>query len=559
MRILLIGLLSAALAAVDGPLPEGGADHAAVAHALQELVRGRTGAFSALPAQAFRAPPAFSDEQEPGLARRWTELLPRLVERLDPEAKQVCTALLAGLAAEADPSTAWDLLPDPRAAAVLDRAALVALDHGRSAEALAIWAHLDANEAPFNRAAQAVAQALPRLAGEDQAPDHSGWILGRDPWGRVRWQRRLTPGERILARAADWTLVAGDGAPQAIDRDGRTRTLPPLPEGTVVLGIRDDVAWFQRRPGRGRGEAVPTTVWSLALGNGAIASHDLPDVPLGPPVTQDGTRWWLTRQGRLLDTTLTTVAVLAEDPPLGCQLQADHDRPRAVAEGREYPWAVPGMATAGFTELDESEVLGWSHWHHRSRTALQPLPLPTTPIGLGRARPVTKIPAHVSVRRESGWLTVTASDTHGDEVWRRRWPALAGDEAPAQWANLVGGTVVVLEGDREATVLMATTGQLLGYGVTAAPIEPAPVAVWPGGIAGVALGRPDRVVTATGVVVMPWPVRWLAAAGEGVLAGGDEVVWSLPAAQPVTWAPAAALPWPGGLLIDSAVRPYTSE
>jgi len=559
VRMLLIGLLAATLAAAEDPLPEGGADHAAVAHALQELVRGRTGAFIALPAQAFRDPPAFSDDQEPGLARRWTELLPRLVERLDPEAKQVCTALLAGLAEHADPSTAWDLLPDSRAAAVLDRAALRALDHGRSTEALAIWARLAANKAPFNRAAQAAAQALARPSTEDQTHDHVGWILGRDPWGRVRWQRRLTQGERILARSPDWTLVAGDGAPQAIDMDGRSRTLPPLPEGTLVLGIRDDQAWFQRRPGRGRGEAVPTTVWSLALGDGATARYELPDVPLGPPLTQEGKRWWLTRQGRLLDTALTTVAVLAEDPPQSCHLQADLDWPRAVAEGRDYHWATPGQVTGAYTEFADRDVLPWSRWYHRSRSALLAQPLPTTPTGLGPARPATELPVQVSIRRASAWITVTANDAHGDEVWRRRWPALEEDQAPAQWANLVGGTVVVLEGDREATVLMAATGQLLGYGVAAAPIEPAPVAVWPGGIAGVALGRPDRVVTASGVVVMPWRVRWFAAAGNGALAGGDGGVWSLPAAQPVSWAPTAALPWPGGLLIDGAVRAYVSE
>jgi hypothetical protein len=547
------------LAAADGPLPEGGVEHAAVVHALQELVRGDSAAFAALPAQVFREPPAFSDVQTPGLARRWTELLPRLVERLDPAAQAACAQVLADLAAAADPSTAWDLLPDRHAAALLDREALRALDRGRVAQALAIWARLAADGVPFNQAAQAAASGLAAAAVDEQPADHPGWLLGRDPWGRVRWQRRLQSGERLLARSAGWALVAGDGPPLAIDADGQARRLPPLPEGTETLGLSGDQGWFVRRPGRGRGEAVPTTVWSIHLVSGTIDRCALPDLPIGPPLAHRTGLWWLTRQGRLLDHRGEQAAVLGEDPQPGWRMRLGEPLPVVWQGDQPLAWSSTATATAQVSELASDRDLPWQRWQHRSRAPLQDLPDQRTPTGLGPPEAPAGLPARVAIARSAGWITVTADAVDGGELWRRRWPALAEDQAPAQWATLAGGTVMVLEGDREATVLMATTGQVLGWGVAAGPIEPTPIAVWPGGLAGVALGRPDRVVTATAVLPLGEPLRWLAAAGGGAVGGGDTVIWMLPDRPRAEWLPLQAAPWPGGLLVEGAVRRYTSE
>jgi hypothetical protein len=480
------------------------------------------------------------------------------------------------------PAQAWDLLPDPGAAAVLQAQARRAFDRGDFATARTIWDRLAAVGTVVD---QPLRLAAARLAGDgaqiDPAvalaepggvhpvdlplfpaiPATRGWLLATDPWGRVRWQRSLADLGRIMAQGEGWALVLGGDGWRAVDPDGAVLPLPPLPEGIGVLGLSGGSAWFWRDPGqRGRGAEVPVNAWGMVLPTGPVVRVELPAPPLGPPLIRAERRLWLLRDRLRLEESGTILSDLPLPwcPGPGARLRAQG--PALLVVDGEQAWRVgpaataPPVAIAGHSELADDLLRPWPMWRHRS--VLPPLPAPSQmlPAGLLPPVPALDLPTNLGLERRGGWLTVSASAADGTERWRRRWPALDDHVAPAQWASLVGGTVQVLEGDREATVLDARTGQLLGSGTLPVPVEAVPLAPWgDGGVAGIAR---ERIVFSDGTAALPVqpPLRLFAAAGRGVLVVDAAGARLVPDGGSADWVPDHATPWPGGLLTADGVR-----
>lgn len=295
--------------------------------ALIALSRGEVETLEALPARLFTAAVPWPDERDSDCQRRWTQMLPSALARLDAAARARALAALDRLwraqvdgveDAELRAQLAVHFLPAPAASAELRRAGNRAFDHGRFQRFLAIDRLLVRGGLAVNdhgrrgyalaRGGRAVvvdadlALLPPGLpvaetagvpsdpVGDDPGDDGltvswavvPGWLTARDPWGAVLWQRSLGP--RTLVHAGAGAALLRDGAGgRLIDEDGAVTALPPMPEAARVAAIAGGAVWF----------TVVAEVHRLGLADGRLRSWRLPGVPLGPPVVRGGDSLWL--------------------------------------------------------------------------------------------------------------------------------------------------------------------------------------------------------------------------------------------------------------------------
>ena len=317
-----------AASAEPGPLAVADAETAQRLEAvLAALAHGDARPLRALPATLLLQPLAAPDPVEPALLRRWTARLPPAIA-----ASAARTEAIAALAAgwrsvagsagdgEDQAGRALAFLPAPAARQVLAAAADRAFDRGRFPRFLAITSLLgaaDDADAPGatagDRAARAqrraialelsgqawstaAAGALPmpgvpegeagRPAGDADAVRpwrvDAGWLLACDPWGGVRWQRRLPAATTVTPGGGGLALRDEDGA-ALLDLDGHETARFPLDPGARVLAVAGAALWV----------AGGTQVQRLA-GGVAAEFHQLPEPPLAAPLVRGHDSLWLT-------------------------------------------------------------------------------------------------------------------------------------------------------------------------------------------------------------------------------------------------------------------------
>jgi hypothetical protein len=118
-----------------------------------------------------------------------------------------------------------------------------------------------------------------------------GYLLALDPWGRVRWQRRIAA-DSTPCPGNGGTLLRGDGGVALIREDGSLT--PPaqfgMPADAQPLAVAGGAAWCSR------GSAILRANLSQA----SLASFTLPSPPCGAPLVRGSRSLWLTRDDLLL-------------------------------------------------------------------------------------------------------------------------------------------------------------------------------------------------------------------------------------------------------------------
>lgn len=358
MRLLALILASTcAMAAEPHALRDRASDQAAVLPALMDLSRGRIEALTLLEARDFLAEVGITDPQRPTLVRRWTELIPLALERLDPaDRDRVRDALESRyrvLAATLDPpqrrALAACFLPAPSAEALIAEAADRAFDRGEFRD-FAAWSALLGQGDETRRAVAGAyggyaALIDPSLALTEPGPlsptasvapptpggisvrwtQVPGWLLAADADGRVRWQERLG-GEATVVAGAGGAVISDPSGTRFLDETGASFALPPLPSSTRILAVAGEAAWF----------AVGTRVhrWHHVDG---LSTVELPQPSIAAPLVRGGDSLWLTASDLILIRGDRPVARFRHQRPVdgGWRLAEDDQGPLLVdVEGR---------------------------------------------------------------------------------------------------------------------------------------------------------------------------------------------------------------------------------
>jgi len=445
MRLLLALLLGTVFAGEGpDPLPTAGAAVQAVAAALQGLVRGDAGPFTALPATAFTAPPALRDPvDDTNLFRRWTWLLPQAVMGLGPADRVRIDAALNRrfkLASPgSDPAIGLDFLPAPTAQLALRRWLDRAFDHG---EPLAFLDLAAVAGIPASDPRPAVATALLGLgdgpsAGEGLAPpglplpttaraataDHDGWsrrpgwLLALDPWGRVRWQYAVARSATVLTGASA-AVVRDDDGLRTLNRLGQVRALPPMPASLHLLGVAAGALFA----------ADGVRAWRLELRAGTVEQLLLDEAPVAAPLATGRRSLWLGATRVQLVEDGAVVARVEHGLPVGPGWALARDSSGltvAAPDGRA--WRLTDAASQLATSSGEARM--------RLLLALDRpadvLNLPATSAtaqALALRAHLRLGPAHAATAA-TAMLVLASTDQERGLVW---WLALAGGHAAAR-------------------------------------------------------------------------------------------------------------------------------
>jgi hypothetical protein len=469
--MLAVCVLAACLAA-EAPLTSGGAEAAQVAAILVGLGRGDPGPLLAAPPAVLAAPVAWPDPDQAGLERRWSELLPQALARLSPEAG---ARALAALPPPRDLASALDRLPALAAVAVVRAAADRAFDRGQAEDFLHLAARIGLRDArtPVARTAAGWADpdglpapgpVAPAVAWTAREPRDvggwaviPGWLLRKDPAGRVAWQFRLPQRARTVVGAGAAVVAAGTAA-WVIDVAGAVRALPPLPMGATPVAVAGGAAWFLTT-----GTAVPA--WRLELASGAWAAIPLPEPALAAPLVRGADAWWLGR--RAIHHSRGGVVRARLDHGLAVDRRWRWDTTRAGLLDPET-WRlhlVPGWSDASDAR-DQALACLAAHRPADAAAAAARAPEATADlavrIGLALGRPATELaPLAVSHRDrlllawlQGGALPLSAdggplSTDPADLLWtdpaswnhRVRAEALNQRHELPQWSDLVAGLV----------------------------------------------------------------------------------------------------------------------
>ncbi len=538
--LLTLGTILPALE-IPAALPTAGADHHAVVTALIALGRGDIDPLTGLSPQLLSAAPAISEPQDPALDRRWPLLVPAALARLPATQRAVLAARLDERFRSAGPSAIpWDYLPASAAQAALNQLVSRLFDHGQLMPVLLL--------APADPRAAAARQLLglgdgtladpalpvPRDGAPPTVPNGmllrgDGWLFGLDPAGRVRWQRRTERLARI-AVGLDGALVAETAGLAAIDLDGASRALPPLPPFARPLMIHGGVAWF----------SAGRTAWCLDVAHGSAEPQqlELPEAPLGPPLQRGDTAWWLTRSALLVSRhgvltlrlphllALSTVATL-ERHPHGAVIR-DGARWWLVTTHQEAPVLAQiealllsdrrAAATELLATLPISERLGEaaralavrvtareprtaqehalvSMFHHTDPEPLRGNPL-LSETATDLALPVSAWPLRFTLtawrQRADGkpptvalhadattvtlraqWPTGVTEET--GRWWERTWPTRPLLDAPSRTWSLNGDSLAVADGAGHILVVETSTGQRIVEADVPTDVDPADV------------------------------------------------------------------------------------
>jgi hypothetical protein len=344
------------------PLPGNSGVATDVLKALMELRRGDGAALHALPDSAFTAPIALADPADADLLRRWTTALPTILDRL-PAARRAgildeldqafrSCLLLAGPAAD-ERRLASAFLPAPAAQRILVAEADLAFDRGRFQDYLGIHQLLAVFASAPPAGGDARAEVALALTGRGPEVDQSlvlpppgaplpwstalserpprlamrwaavtGWLLACDPWNLPLWQYRVERSARILTGDGAALLDDGHGLRMVSDL-GAVTALPPLPAGAHALAVSGGAAWF----------CAGSRGYRFDLASAAIASLDLGDEPICPPLVRGRQSLWLLPRDLLLFAGTTAVARLRHGLPVerGWRLSALGDQALIIA------------------------------------------------------------------------------------------------------------------------------------------------------------------------------------------------------------------------------------
>lgn len=475
------------------PLPTAGEEHRAVVAALSALRRGDAGPLRDLPPRAPDDMPAIIDPADPGLARRWTELVP-VAARPGPA---------ASLAEAFDRGRLVDVLlidpADPRAAAARE---LLGLGGGG----------LPQPALPVQGTGMVPTPLPARLMHGD------GWLFGLDPAGSVRWQRRVERLARI-AIGEDGALVAETAGLAHVDLQGARLPLPPLPGFTRPLATHGRWAWFH----------AGADVWHLDLSAGTAAALTLPQAPLGPPLQRGEDAWWLTST-ELITTRAATIiermphllplsqaATVVRDPRGAVVRDGPRwwlvgDRTQAAAPARIEALLLAGRRAeaaallAGTRGIDHDLAVRVTLTDPRTdqqralvalagkRSALDALPgnpllceastdlaLPVEAwphcmtLAAWKSREADGREPAVQLASDGIAVTVTARWS-SERWWRRRWPMRPLLDAPGRSWALVPGALAVVDGASHLLLVDDRTGIRIVEADLPVDIEPTQVA-----------------------------------------------------------------------------------
>ena len=313
MRLLALFLSSACLLAAEPhALRDRVSDQAAVLPALMDLSRGRVEALTLLEARDFLAEVGITDPQRPTLVRRWTELIPLALARLEPaDRARVCEALESRyrvLAANLDLAERRRLaacfLPAPSAESLIADTADQAFDRGEFRD-FAAWSALLGQDDEVRRAvagayggyaalidpARALPEPGPLSPTASVAPGGPagisvrwsqvpGWLLAAGADGRVRWQEHLSAEATVVAGGGG-AVISDPSGTRFLDETGASFALPPLPSSTPILAV------------------AGTRVHRWHRDEG-LSTVELPLPTLAPPLVRGGDSLWLTADDLIL-------------------------------------------------------------------------------------------------------------------------------------------------------------------------------------------------------------------------------------------------------------------
>jgi hypothetical protein len=320
MRLLLLACSAWFLVAVEPrPLLDRASDQDRVLPVLMRLSQGDPAPLLGLDAQAFQAEVGIADPEDPRLIHRWSSLLPRALDRLNPtrraevlaEMDSRFTVLMASLTEEDRLRVAAAFLPAPAARQVIEAAADSAFDLGRFRDYRA-WSNLLGTADIRNDAAdqwggfaKVIATELrltdpgplqPTAAKPDAVVSgitvrwhrSAGWLLACDPSEQVRWQYHTEMDAQVVPGDGG-ALLREAGGIRFIREDGSVIALPPLPTGGEMLAVAGGSAWFQ----------VDRVIhqWSEEHG---LRSVTLPSPALSAPLVRGPDSLWLTATDILL-------------------------------------------------------------------------------------------------------------------------------------------------------------------------------------------------------------------------------------------------------------------
>ncbi len=508
------------------PLPTAGRDHQLVTVAVAALSHGDAGLLMALPGHlGHAAAPALADPLDPDLYRRWPAVIPTALARLPADRLATVRPRLAPLLEH-------------------DRAVAAAFDRGRLGEVL-LLAPTDprataARELLGLDAGSLAAPALPS-SGTGTAPIAltgplrlgDGWLFAVTAETGILWQRRIERQAEVVIGLTS-ALVSQTSGLWRINLDGEAIPLPHLPAFARPLAVHGRWAWFAAR----------TRLWRLDLDQGEIATLDLPEAPLGPPVLRGTNGWWLTRHA-LLTTDGTTITdrlphLLALSPnatlaPLpGAALILDDPRWWRVGPRPEAPPAtqVESLLMAGeitaatrllatIDDLQESlrfrvELTQPQTAQERAISALLaaragnpgPLaqlseavvltesatelrwPVAAWPhrVSLAAWRALDGVPPTITIAADATTVTVHAAWADPARWWERTWSTRPLLDAPARSWALIPGAVVIADGADHLLVAEAQTGAVICEHSIPSAVDPAEVVRTAQGAAALAEG-----------------------------------------------------------------------
>lgn len=423
------------------PLAESGADHEQVLAALVALAQGDVRPLSTLPRRLWDEPPAIPDPQDPDLGRRWTLVVAQAHHRGQDPPLPLAPPLTA--------AQAWDRPWAVGGMDLLRQAGWRAWDHGQSEEATLLFSMT--SSAPVLPPAETRGEIGSGrwMSGTRQGPRPGivatrHWLLGLDPWDRVRWQRRLDEGSRV-AVSPGAAVILGPAGFWLVDRQGHQMPLPPAPQDAKPEAATAEGAWFTTASGRQR--------WWLPVGRRPTALPT-PERTLGPPLVSGTVSLWLDE----------TSTLRFEGPRLTDRV--DHGIP-LTAQARLVgnlgdPWVMDGLG--GAWRLDGPPTIDLP------RRPLAPTPTdPRHPFEASRPGPTwpRKEPdgswhlgaQRLQLQRTPGRLGVVSRD--GDATWETFWMAAPTDEAPGTTLLIRGDRVIVQEGMQRFTVLDRLGGRRL--------------------------------------------------------------------------------------------------
>ncbi|GDY12721.1 hypothetical protein LBMAG53_15990 [Planctomycetota bacterium] len=328
-------------------LPVAGPQAAAAVAVLQALRRGDPAPLLALPPETLVGGAALPDPLQPDLYRQWARLLPAAAERHPPALAAVEQAL-AGCVPQRAADRAFDR---GRFEDFLDQLWSGASDPRRAvALALAGWSGAGELPEPGLPLAASRPPVLSRDAAGWRITAH--WLLRLGADGRIAWQIRRAPGERVLTGAGA-AVLAGERSARIVDADGSLRRLPPLPamsQAILPVAVGGGGVWFNLQ-----GSPV---AWRSDLDTGEVLRLVLPEPPLAAPLIHGLHAWWLGRTTMARSVGAAVAGIVDHGLPVDGGWRLTEDRSGiSLGDGTSW-WRVPSLADslAEETERDRTNL-----------------------------------------------------------------------------------------------------------------------------------------------------------------------------------------------------------